>query len=419
LASECNICELEFLIGFMGYDDVKNLYIEGKNKIKIHVSIFTKPYSEFTICVFLTVMEDIVKDIFWLTGIMLLLCQSALFLLSCRQTRAFLYAGLLFGCVFVNCMDAYVDRHLYFWAGMITNTLLPLTITLIPFFTIFYMYSLASPGKSLPRWSFYFYAIPALFFVYSGYVHLVRFPFETIRENFYSLTALGYKQPDFKAFVIISKIRTYYTLAGVLVIMISSIFFIPRILKMLERQYPGIREQFVNSFLGLLSIGVIISVVCIVYYVTHRYYFYTLMIVLTGIAFSGYIMYKKLVLKTIAPEAIGSSAELPLAMRITMYFDQAKPWQEPGLKIEDVASAMGTNRTYLSALMNDEFQTSFNHFVNSYRIAEAKKLLLSTGEQVKLQEIAIKSGFNSYSTFFSAFRKETGMSPKEFIEGKL
>jgi len=106
-------------------------------------------------------------------------------------------------------------------------------------------------------------------------------------------------------------------------------------------------------------------------------------------------------------------------MKVTKYFEEGRPWLEPDLKIGDVASALGTNRTYLSAMLNDGLQTNFNRFVNSYRIAEAKRLLQDKETSIKMQEVAVKAGFNSYTTFFNAFRNETGVSPKEFVAGEV
>ncbi|HEY4785618.1 MAG TPA: AraC family transcriptional regulator, partial [Bacteroidales bacterium] len=62
--------------------------------------------------------------------------------------------------------------------------------------------------------------------------------------------------------------------------------------------------------------------------------------------------------------------------------------------------------------------THFNDFVNRYRIAEFKRLLEQENHPAKMKEIAYKSGFNSYSPFYSAFCKETGISPLEYVEGK-
>ena len=59
---------------------------------------------------------------------------------------------------------------------------------------------------------------------------------------------------------------------------------------------------------------------------------------------------------------------------------------------------------------------NFNDFINNYRI-EAVKENLKKGEHKKttLLGIAFDCGFNSKATFNRAFKKSTGLSPKDYL----
>lgn len=90
------------------------------------------------------------------------------------------------------------------------------------------------------------------------------------------------------------------------------------------------------------------------------------------------------------------------------------------LKITDMAGMMGTNRTYLSKTINNNFGMNFSDFINRYRINYVKERikseLLETDEIANLQELIFSSGFSNESSFYRVFKKETGVSPGEWIK---
>jgi AraC-like DNA-binding protein len=81
-----------------------------------------------------------------------------------------------------------------------------------------------------------------------------------------------------------------------------------------------------------------------------------------------------------------------------------------------VAKQLNTNPSIISKVINQGFQLNFNDFINTYRI-KAVKEKLHAGEQKTqtLLGIAFDCGFNSKATFNRAFKKETGVSPKEWL----
>jgi len=94
-----------------------------------------------------------------------------------------------------------------------------------------------------------------------------------------------------------------------------------------------------------------------------------------------------------------------------------KLYQNPELTLTDLAKKLSTNASVISKAINQGFQMNFNDFINNFRI-EAVKHSFEQGEHKKstLLGIAFDCGFNSKATFNRAFKKNTGLSPKEFIE---
>lgn len=88
-------------------------------------------------------------------------------------------------------------------------------------------------------------------------------------------------------------------------------------------------------------------------------------------------------------------------------------YRNPNLKLADVAKALGTSPHNLSSLLNEQLGHGFPHFLNRHRIEQAKALIL-TNQTDTLEAIGYDSGFNSKSTFFSAFKKITGTTPARF-----
>lgn len=99
--------------------------------------------------------------------------------------------------------------------------------------------------------------------------------------------------------------------------------------------------------------------------------------------------------------------------------EEEQLYLNPKLSINDVANAIGTNRTYLSSYFNNELNTTFYDYINNLRIEKASKKLLATYPlSMNIDEIAERSGFNSTSTFRRAFLKNTGLSPLQYKKSR-
>ena len=89
-------------------------------------------------------------------------------------------------------------------------------------------------------------------------------------------------------------------------------------------------------------------------------------------------------------------------------------FRQPGLRISDIAEAVGSNRSYVSGAINQISGLSFSDYVNRFRVRYAQELIRSQGKSLSLSEIAERSGYADRSSFYRAFKKETGASPSEW-----
>jgi len=92
-----------------------------------------------------------------------------------------------------------------------------------------------------------------------------------------------------------------------------------------------------------------------------------------------------------------------------------KPYFYNKLTIENVADALHTNSKYLSQVINENYNNNFYTYINTHRINDAKEMLLSDKyENYSMEGIAKTVGFNSKSSFNTAFKKYTSFTPSEY-----
>lgn len=101
---------------------------------------------------------------------------------------------------------------------------------------------------------------------------------------------------------------------------------------------------------------------------------------------------------------------------VDKYMGAEKPYLIHGFNLQDLASKTGINVPTLSALINQEFGMNFNDFINQYRVAYFKTLLVQEEfHRWTLEALAYKAGFSSRTTFIRAFTKFAACSPSRYL----
>lgn len=85
----------------------------------------------------------------------------------------------------------------------------------------------------------------------------------------------------------------------------------------------------------------------------------------------------------------------------------------PNLSLALLAKKVGHLQTTVSQALNENLRKSFNLYINEYRVQHAKSLLMGDS-RLTMELVAERSGFNSSSTFFSAFKKIVGQTPASY-----
>ncbi len=100
---------------------------------------------------------------------------------------------------------------------------------------------------------------------------------------------------------------------------------------------------------------------------------------------------------------------------LSTHMEENKPYLDGDLVLPRLAEELGISPNYLSQIINEQLNVNFYDFINGYRVEEAKRLLnKDTGLRINVLNLALDSGFNSKSAFYSAFKKSTSMTPTQF-----
>lgn len=88
---------------------------------------------------------------------------------------------------------------------------------------------------------------------------------------------------------------------------------------------------------------------------------------------------------------------------------------DPEMTVAKLAGRVGVSPKTISSILNQHCNTSFNHFINTYRVEELKRRLRSSGQSnLTITGLGLECGFNSSATMQRAFRQVMKCSPREY-----
>ena len=106
-----------------------------------------------------------------------------------------------------------------------------------------------------------------------------------------------------------------------------------------------------------------------------------------------------------------------LMHKIATAMRQQQLYANPHLTIQDLATAVGSNRTYVSNCINRRTGFSFSQYVAHYRVEHAQTILIDpqyTSDHEALANAIALSGFASDQTFYRVFKDISGLTPLQF-----
>tara|TARA_R110002049_G_scaffold90686_2_gene227089 strand:- start:3738 stop:4835 length:1098 start_codon:yes stop_codon:yes gene_type:complete len=107
---------------------------------------------------------------------------------------------------------------------------------------------------------------------------------------------------------------------------------------------------------------------------------------------------------------------LPYISDIENYVNKERPFKNPKFSFADFAKAINVPASHLNYIFKYHSVVTFVEYKNYCRIKDALELI-DTGslDTLTLEGLAGKVGFSSYNAFFTAFKKQTNLAPKDYL----
>jgi len=103
--------------------------------------------------------------------------------------------------------------------------------------------------------------------------------------------------------------------------------------------------------------------------------------------------------------------------KIDYMMHEKRLFSQKQLTLAGLAGDLQTNTSYLSRIINEHYEMNFSNFINTHRIREAQKMFAKNQHKsMTLEGISESVGYQSRSTFNTAFKKITGVTPSVYIK---
>ena len=115
---------------------------------------------------------------------------------------------------------------------------------------------------------------------------------------------------------------------------------------------------------------------------------------------------------------VKTEANDELLVKFRDYIEEQEHYLDQDLTLEKVCLELGTNRTYISILLNEKINMPFRKYINSLRIKEAKRIMTENPNEI-LDNVATSCGFSSDSQLVRKFTEQEGVTPRVWLNAEL
>lgn len=285
----------------------------------------------------------------------------------------------------------------------------------------------------------YFYTVRILkaksLFNWKSVTHFVPFIFTTILIMVsFHLLSRPLKIEVLNKILTLEQSPSMYLMIGVVCIHFSCYIFlskkeVAKTEKELSEFYSNYNIQWLSTILNSLLIILLISVLANLFQINQSYLYFDIALPILIIVMTLFILSvfwkslnepfvwlkEKQSIKYEASKIVLSEKET-IAKEIVTALEDDKIYLNPDLTLKDLSEKIGYGNRIVSQVINEVMDKSFFNLINTYRIEEAKRKLRNKKDSKQtVLEVMYQVGFNSKSSFNTQFKKQTGLTPTEFI----
>lgn len=101
---------------------------------------------------------------------------------------------------------------------------------------------------------------------------------------------------------------------------------------------------------------------------------------------------------------------------IEKHLTESRRYLQAKYSLRELANELGLSEQLTSWSINTYGKINFSDYINQKRINEVKRQLTEKNRDDNILNIAFNAGFNSKSTFNAVFKKNTGITPSQYIK---
>lgn len=340
-----------------------------------------------------------------------------------RQVKSNLYLGLLLFSSTLLSSDVFISytnimvKVLYF-----VDLSEPLNFLIAP---LFYLYIVTKLDESKLK-KYYYHFIPSIFWIfYSIFFHIQSLEF---KFNAY----LNQYHPEIETISssVVFNDDPLQLKSNIAILIFSSlvIYLVLSIWRIYKASKTRTDKNDRKKLFSLLWFDVsLMSLIPVTFSISKAIFLHDLgdYIIIITITLMMYVITFALLRKSLffhtklfetkySKSGLDKDSSNQLLAKIKSRMENDKYYLKPTASVSDLAKKLGSSPNYISQVINQELECTFPELLSRYRIEEAKILLTDSKSIETIEGIAYSVGYNSKSTFHTAFKKITGQTPAEY-----